>query len=488
MAIDSPATYAEWYWKNSVDASLYHSEELEKTFTPTVSGIVSHLQTVEELPDYVRSFLSDFQTPKHPGWETCWVRFLAEIGGGLTNRVLNHELKGFDYKMNSYLQNVLITPDVANALMMRNKISEELWLSRQNSAGLKEVEANFIYESQKPYPTLPDIITYARYHSDPDNPKELTWKLFDISELDWDLWDWLSWQKLTTEQVQTLYKRKYRSDIESNIELARLGWNIVDRPSVLDLAYTLPNPMLLTQGALLQDADTKSIVENISKADIHPNYAQIYLDGILTKPATSDLIAYELRHDPSLSNIEREFRRLGIHPNYFGLYKELAYQIPPIADIITMAVREAFTPEIAQRFGQYEGLPSEFVAWAQKKGLSREWAERYWAAHWSLPSPQQGFEMLHRGVINRDELHLLLRALDIMPFWRERLIEISYNPLTRVDIRRMHLLGILTEPEVFQAYKDIGYNDLNAKRLTAFTVKLTQQTLAKEQKKAAKTS
>ena len=152
-----------------------------------------------------------------------------------------------------------------------------------------------------------------------------------------------------------------------------------------------------------------------------------------------------------------------------------------------MSVREAFTPEIAGRFGQYEDLPREYVKWVGKKGLSAEWAERYWAAHWSLPSPQQGFEMLHRGIITPDELRLLLRALDIMPFWRDKLIQISYNPLTRVDIRRMYNLDVLSEQDVYKCYLDIGYNDLNAKRLTEFTIKLkiAQETKTKERQQKA---
>jgi hypothetical protein len=198
----------------------------------------------------------------------------------------------------------------------------------------------------------------------------------------------------------------------------------------------------------MKEVDTDTIIEDISKADIHWQYANVYLDAVLTKPATTDLIAYQLRIDPSLSNLDRELRKIGIHPSYNALYKELAYQIPPVADIITMAVREAFTPEIAARFGQYQDLPPDFVQWVGKKGLSREWAERYWAAHWSLPSPQQGFEMLHRNIISKEELQLLLRALDIMPFWRDKLIQSAYEPLTRIDTRRMYQLGVLNEPQV----------------------------------------
>jgi hypothetical protein len=145
---------------------------------------------------------------------------------------------------------------------------------------------------------------------------------------------------------------------------------------------------------------------------------------------------------------------------------------PGISDLVRMAVREAFTPEIAEKFGQYQDLPPEFMARAKKIGLPEDYAKAFWAAHWELPSVQMGYDMLHRGIITQDELKLLLRALDIMPFWRDKLINLSYSPFTRVDIRRMHKVGILTEAQVLQSYKDIGYNDEKAKALTDFTIAL----------------
>lgn len=145
--------------------------------------------------------------------------------------------------------------------------------------------------------------------------------------------------------------------------------------------------------------------------------------------------------------------------------------IPPIHDLITMAVREAFTPEIAQRFGQYEDYPDTLTTWAAKQGMSADWARAYWAAHWGLPSVQMGYEMLHRGVISQSDLELLLRAQDVMPFWRDKLIAISYNPYTRVDVRRMHKLGILTDEQVKRAYLDLGYDDDHAAHLAEFTIK-----------------
>jgi hypothetical protein len=159
---------------------------------------------------------------------------------------------------------------------------------------------------------------------------------------------------------------------------------------------------------------------------------------------------------------------------------------PGISDLVRMAVREAFTPEIAEKFGQYQDLPAKYMEYAQKIGLPEDFAKAFWAAHWDLPSPQMGFDLLHRGIITQDELKLLLRALDIMPFWRDKLIQLSYSPFTRVDIRRMHKMGILTEAQVLQSYKDIGYNDEKAKALTDFTIKLNADTATGGDKELAK--
>lgn len=178
-----------------------------------------------------------------------------------------------------------------------------------------------------------------------------------------------------------------------------------------------------------------------------------------------------LRGEISLEQHDNLLRSYGLSDENINLIKQLYMIIPGVQDLIRMAVREAFTPDIAQKFGQYEDLPTEFVNWGVKQGLSKEWCSRYWAAHWDLPSPQMGFEMLHRGVISNDELTLLLRALDVMPFWREKLIQISYNPLTRVDVRRMYSLGILDEEQVKRAYLDIGYNDEKAEWLKEFTIR-----------------
>lgn len=149
--------------------------------------------------------------------------------------------------------------------------------------------------------------------------------------------------------------------------------------------------------------------------------------------------------------------------------------IPPIQDLIRMSVREVFTPEIANKFGQYEAYPEELTKYAAKHGLNEEWSKRFWAAHWTLPSSIQGFQMFHRRIIDENTLKMLLQSLDITPYWQDKLVHLSYNPLTRVDVRRMHKLGVIDRGQVYESYLDIGYSPENAERLTQFTETYNQE-------------
>jgi hypothetical protein len=147
---------------------------------------------------------------------------------------------------------------------------------------------------------------------------------------------------------------------------------------------------------------------------------------------------------------------------------QIAGYLPPISDLIRFQVREVFSPEIASKFGQYDEEPTDIYPYTRAQGLSDEWVKRYWAAHWDLPSTTQGFEMFQRGVITRDELMLLLRANDVMPFWREKLLAISYRPLTRVDSLRAYIIDAIDENQLRKSLTDFGYSPENAEILVNF--------------------
>ena len=479
MGIKDKQTYGEYFWAMQVEAQKQTADEGEKALTPFIAALLADLELPEETPAGIKNFFNAIAEPP----DFAFLPFLSGVGinaiDEMLDLVFDPVLKMLTRFNNRRTREKWLTSEQVNTLWARNKITEGLWDETVASEGYEDALSSSLYEAQLPYPTISDTILYSRYMGSADNPWSEFQKWWNISPREWPVWDFLSWQKLTTLQCQTMLKRGTMSQPDFSAEIARIGWQSFDRDSIRDLSYILPNSMLLTQGGLIQGLDNATILENISKGDIHPDYAKTYLDAVLTKPASQDIVAYQLRQDPTLSQLDAELKTIGIHPKYTDVYKTLAYQIPPVADIITMAVREAFTPEIAAKFGQYQDYPDDLERYGAMKGLSKEWTQRYWAAHWSLPSPQQGFEMLHRGVIDFSELDMLLRASDVMPFWRDKLVQIAYRRLTRVDIRRMYKQGVLTEREVFESYREHGYNTENAERMTEFTIKQTLSTLSK---------
>jgi hypothetical protein len=174
----------------------------------------------------------------------------------------------------------------------------------------------------------------------------------------------------------------------------------------------------------------------------------------------------DLQHDDMLL-------QLGYTHQQVEMIRSLYPYIPSVPDLVRMAVRDTWNEPIVRKYGYDEDFPAAYVYWCLKQGLTPEWALRYWRAHWELPSPTMGYEMYQRGIITRQELEDLLRIADYPRYWRDKMIEIAYTPITRVDIRRLYQTGVIkTHEELVKRYKDIGYSPENAELLAQFTEKM----------------
>jgi hypothetical protein len=152
-------------------------------------------------------------------------------------------------------------------------------------------------------------------------------------------------------------------------------------------------------------------------------------------------------------------------------------EVPTAQNLVTMELREAFRPDFRPRLLE-EPASEDFKKWMRTQGYSEYWADSFWASHWTLPSAQQGFEMFHRlrpGRVGADvsfpeeELARLLKQQDVLGFYRNRLTAIAYNPITRVDIRRMRRAGVISKEEVEERYRDVGYSPADAALLAEWT-------------------
>jgi len=188
----------------------------------------------------------------------------------------------------------------------------------------------------------------------------------------------------------------------------------------------------------------------------------------------------------SEAEFNKKLRELGFADEEIKAFKAIQKPIPSVSDVITFAVREVYSPEAIKKFRLDEGYEEVYkVAQEDLKnlGMTKELLRKYWIAHWRLPSVEQGYEMLHRGVISMDELKLLLKMQDINPFWQDKLIKISYAPYTRVDVRRMHKLGVLSDEQLVRAYMDLGYDREHAEALARFTIEYNKRVAETEDDK-----
>ncbi len=153
-----------------------------------------------------------------------------------------------------------------------------------------------------------------------------------------------------------------------------------------------------------------------------------------------------------------DLRDLGWSDERIEALKFITQVIPNAADIVRFALREVYSPEIAEAYGQFQDIPTDAYPDAARAGLSEDMFKKYWAAHWGLPSASDGFELLHRGILTEEQLKGLLKANDIMPYWRDQLIKLSWNIPTRVDVRRFWDMRTIDEARLREIYTGLGYH------------------------------
>jgi len=237
-----------------------------------------------------------------------------------------------------------------------------------------------------------------------------------------------------------------------------------------EFSPSLPDANAMIQTAFIAPEKTTEVRDILKRLGFSDDHIDLLFISAYRMHDPQTIQALYLRGEMDEVEAITQLEQLGYTGTRCVDIMKLWEVIPPVQDIITMAVKEAFSPEIAEKFGQYEDFPKEFGEWTAKMGLTKEWAERYWAAHWQLPSLQMGYEMLHRGVITQEELALLMKAQDVMPFWREKLQKISFSPYTRIDLRRMHDMGVVTDDELVKNYMEQGYDEEHARKMAEFTI------------------
>lgn len=253
---------------------------------------------------------------------------------------------------------------------------------------------------------------------------------------------------------------------------------ILSQASLAEVRPTLLTPQEILEAMRRQIVSGEQVENTLARAGFSAPAQAALIATAETLADIGSLVALRRRGDIPAADFTRRSMMLGYTAENAELLYRLSDYIPPAQDVVTFAVREVYTPAIAERFGQYQDFPDAALGDFARAGISEENARKYWASHWGLPSVQMVFDMYHRRAetgVTLDDVMLLLRAQDVMPFWRDKIVQVATAPYTRVDVRRMHKLGIIDAQEVENAYQALGYDDERAHNLMLFTVKANSQ-------------
>jgi hypothetical protein len=182
---------------------------------------------------------------------------------------------------------------------------------------------------------------------------------------------------------------------------------------------------------------------------------------------------------------------------YVDLARWLQKPIPGVSDLIHFQVREAFDERVSAKYGYDEEYPKELETWLGKQGLDYRldewpnvqdqppltWGQIYWRAHWQTPSPTQAYQMLvlcrpdrarrvaadwakifpglgvkaEDLVVTPTEVRDLLKIADYPRFWRDRLMALTYSPLTQRYLQQSRTDLVDDPVPLVERVQDLGF-------------------------------
>ena len=211
---------------------------------------------------------------------------------------------------------------------------------------------------------------------------------------------------------------------------------------------------------------------------LHPNYFDALYAANGQIPSPGQLLDLLNRQDGgeikgpakyTKQYVEDTLRESALKDRYIADIMELRYQLLGASDYIRFAVRDVYDAAARQKLTLDQDFPPGLAPKLVALGYSDTDAKDAWAAHWELPSPTQVYEMLHRGKLPAGvTVEDYLKSADYAPIWRQSLVDISYNPITRTDAKRMYKLRGDFDALVAN-FRNNGYNEQDSKDLAEFT-------------------
>lgn len=291
----------------------------------------------------------------------------------------------------------------------------------------------------------------------------------------------------------TAYTRGALTQEELRNGLRKLGFN--DKAIDAMLAATAPmlSPGALTEAYQRGIINKDEFYNGMRKLGYNDQQIKALYDASLRIPTPDEALKLYRTGKIDKETYEKYLRANGLSEDTIKQWEAINAYVPTPDDLVRFAVRETLDPVAAEKLGLYQDIPSEYLEEAKKLGMDEETAKRYWAAHWQLPGPGQVMDMYRMGLFGdpdspeaKETVDAYLKAADYSPYWRDKLRNLIWSPYTRVDAGRMYLNDIISEDELYENFRKLGYDDEHARNMVEFYKKQKQEAEEKEQEKKQK--
>lgn len=278
------------------------------------------------------------------------------------------------------------------------------------------------------------------------------------------------------------------TDDETDKLIVRGGGSSEQWQWAKNLALAVPSADLAAQAFAREAITPQEYVEMLNRAGGRQTIWGDAIQAFYGSPSVGEAISLRNRNVIDDAEFDLLLRRQSLgRARDRELISRLRFTIPSISDLILMQVREAFSPELANRLGLYDESPKQIIPFLEAQGLNWEvgingnvdganrplrWPDMYWAAHWKTISPEQAFRMFHLLRPNRieryqalfpgakpfllDDLKFWLRIQDYPPAIREQLGAINFAPLRLIDIRNALRFKIRDADWAYEQFLDRG--------------------------------
>lgn len=237
----------------------------------------------------------------------------------------------------------------------------------------------------------------------------------------------------------------------------------------------------LANAITYDQANTAHAIYGVCEETLQQN-----IQALRSKPLPLHLAVMRRREYINDAQYDESMRELGylepvVRENMFRITE----QVPTLSDIIRLMVRDADDEQLVQQLQMDTQFDRKYGKqlrkWSEDQGVPELFAKYAWRAHWQIPSPGQLFEFWHRLRYDpkfggKDKMLADVKAAliqqDILPYWHEHYMAVSFRPIGRIDIRRAYNIGALSDDDLVPSFLQLGYSDDNAQKMADFTKKL----------------